>query len=76
VHGFVNRWQTRLLSLKKDITVAVMGCPVNGPGEAKHADIGITGAGETVIIFKHGEIVRKCAIGNADNEFEEELKSL
>jgi (E)-4-hydroxy-3-methylbut-2-enyl-diphosphate synthase len=76
VHGFVNRWQTRLLSLKKDITVAVMGCPVNGPGEAKHADIGITGAGDSAIIFKHGEIVRKCAIGNADIEFEEELKSL
>jgi (E)-4-hydroxy-3-methylbut-2-enyl-diphosphate synthase len=76
VQGFVQRWQTRLLSLKKDATVAVMGCPVNGPGEAKHADIGITGAGGSALIFKHGEIVRKCAIENADTEFEEVLASL
>lgn len=92
VHGFVSRWQNELLSLDKDITVAVMGCVVNGPGEGKHADIGITGTGDSVIIFKHGEIVRtihpdeKTAGNmqqklnslreNADKAFREELLSL
>jgi (E)-4-hydroxy-3-methylbut-2-enyl-diphosphate synthase len=76
VHGFVARWQTRLLSLKKDITVAVMGCPVNGPGEAKHADIGITGSGNSAVIFRHGEIVRRCPLDEADAAFEAELEAL
>lgn len=76
VHGFVNRWQNKLLSLDKDITVAVMGCVVNGPGEGKHADIGITGANGKVMIFKHGKIVRTVAQKDADNVFEEELSTL
>lgn len=92
VHGFVSRWQNELLSLDKNITVAVMGCVVNGPGEGKHADIGITGTGDSVIIFKHGEIVRTihpdektdCNMQqklnslreNADKAFREELLSL
>lgn len=76
VHGFVDRWQNKLLSIQKDITVAVMGCVVNGPGEGKHADIGITGVGDTVIIFKKGKIVRKIEAKDADNAFREELLSL
>lgn len=80
VHGFVTRWQKELLSLKKDITVAIMGCVVNGPGEGKHADIGITGAGNRVLIFKKGKIVRNITIKNnyteADEAFREELHSL
>ncbi len=40
-------------------TVAVMGCVVNGPGEAKEADIGIAGGRGLGIIFKKGEVVRK-----------------
>lgn len=65
VHAFVNRWQTELLSMNRELTVAVMGCVVNGPGEGKHADIGITGAGDSVIIFRHGETVRTVS-GAAD----------
>ncbi|MBQ6056824.1 MAG: flavodoxin-dependent (E)-4-hydroxy-3-methylbut-2-enyl-diphosphate synthase [Treponema sp.] len=76
VHGFMARWQNKLLSMKKDITVAVMGCVVNGPGEGKHADIGIAGAGNKAIIFKKGEIVRTIDMKDADNVFEEELASL
>lgn len=83
VHAFINRWQHRLLSMHKDISVAVMGCAVNGPGEAKHADIGITGSGNQIIIFKKGKIV--CKLQNddvniltqyADNAFSEELQTL
>ena len=76
VHAFVDRWQNRLLSMKKDITVAVMGCVVNGPGEGKHADIGIAGGKDKVIIFKKGEIVRTIDAKDADKVFEEELNSL
>ena len=76
VHAFMDRWQNRLLSMKKNITVAVMGCVVNGPGEGKHADIGIAGANGKAIIFKKGEIIRTVDEKDADNVFSEELASL
>ena len=44
---------------KKDIKVAIMGCVVNGPGEAKEADIGIAGGNGVAILFRKGEIVKK-----------------
>lgn len=76
VHSFVDRWQKKLLSMKKDVTIAVMGCIVNGPGEGKHADLGIAGSGSKVVIFKKGKIVRTIAPQDADNAFREELESL
>ncbi len=76
VHGFVARWQNRLLSMDRNITVAVMGCAVNGPGEGRHADIGIAGAGGKVIIFKKGKIIRTVDEENADKVFKEELETL
>ena len=42
-----------------DIKVAVMGCVVNGPGEAKEADIGIAGGVGVGLLIKHGEIIKK-----------------
>lgn len=51
--------EERLRGCKKDITVAVMGCAVNGPGEAREADIGIAGGNGCGLLFKHGEIIRK-----------------
>ncbi|MCR5723543.1 MAG: flavodoxin-dependent (E)-4-hydroxy-3-methylbut-2-enyl-diphosphate synthase [Treponema sp.] len=76
VHSFVDRWQNRLLAMDKNITVAVMGCVVNGPGEGKHADIGIAGGDGRAIIFKKGKIVRTIDAKDADKVFEEELNSL
>jgi (E)-4-hydroxy-3-methylbut-2-enyl-diphosphate synthase len=80
VHGFVARWQNELLSMNKDITVAVMGCIVNGPGEGKHADIGITGAGDSILIFRHGETVKNISVAEgfaaADEAFRVELAKL
>ncbi|MBQ2551766.1 MAG: (E)-4-hydroxy-3-methylbut-2-enyl-diphosphate synthase [Treponema sp.] len=76
VHGFVERWQKELLSLKKDVTIAVMGCVVNGPGEGKHADLGIAGGGDKAIIFKKGKIVRTIDAKDADKVFREELETL
>jgi len=75
-HAFTSRWMNRLYSLEADISVAVMGCVVNGPGEARHADLGITGAGNSVLIFKHGEIIRKIDARDADKAFQEELDKL
>ena len=48
-----------LQTINKDITVAVMGCAVNGPGEAKNADIGIAGGINEGLLFKKGEIIKK-----------------
>lgn len=57
--AITNEVQERLRDCKKDITVAVMGCAVNGPGEAREADIGIAGGDGAGLIFKKGEIVKK-----------------
>ncbi|MBN2874107.1 MAG: flavodoxin-dependent (E)-4-hydroxy-3-methylbut-2-enyl-diphosphate synthase [Spirochaetales bacterium] len=75
-HAFTARWADRIYSIRKPVTVAVMGCVVNGPGEAKHADIGITGAGDKIIVFRHGQIVRTCAPQDADTVFGEELSRI
>ena len=48
-----------LKGIDKPITVAVMGCVVNGPGEARHADVGIAGGQGEGVLFKHGEIVAR-----------------
>lgn len=76
VHGFVQRWQEKLYSIEKKLTVAIMGCIVNGPGEGKTADIGIAGAGDKAIIFKKGKISRTVDAKDADKVFEEDLNSL
>ncbi len=74
-HEFTRTWAPRLYALKKDIVVAVMGCVVNGPGEARHADLGITGAGDKVVIFRKGEVVRRVTPSEADEAFRQELES-
>ncbi len=59
-----------------NLTVAVMGCGVNGPGEAKHADIGIAGGKGEVLLFKKGEIVRKIKENLAYQELIDEIHSM
>lgn len=54
-----NEVEKRLAAIEKPIKVAVMGCAVNGPGEAREADIGIAGGNGEGLIFKKGEILRK-----------------
>ena len=75
-HGFTARWLDRLYALRKNVTVAVMGCAVNGPEEAKHADLGITGAGDRVLIFRNGKAIRAISAVEADAAFAEELEKL
>ncbi len=57
--ALANEVESRLATCKKPITVAVMGCIVNGPGEAKEADIGIAGGDGCGLLFRHGEILKK-----------------
>ena len=51
--------EAALADCTKPITVAVMGCVVNGPGEAREADVGIAGGDGVGVLFRRGEIVRK-----------------
>ncbi len=54
----VKEIESYLDTVHKDIDVAIMGCPVNGPLEARHADVGVAGGKDCAILFKKGEIVR------------------
>jgi (E)-4-hydroxy-3-methylbut-2-enyl-diphosphate synthase len=69
----VNEVEDKISQIDKDITVAIMGCAVNGPGEAKEADIGIAGGKGEGLLFKKGEIVRKI---KGDNLVEELLAEI
>ena len=62
--------------IKKPLKVAVMGCVVNGPGEAKDCDIGIAGSKDFCVIFKKGEIYKKIPFEMAENTFIEEIKKI
>lgn len=57
--GVAQEVENRLAAIEAPITVAVMGCVVNGPGEAREADVGIAGGRGEGLLFRHGEIVRK-----------------
>ena len=69
----VNEVEEKINHMDKDITVAIMGCAVNGPGEAREADIGIAGGKGEGLLFKKGEIVRKI---NGDRLVEELLEEI
>ena len=62
-----------LQGIESDITVAIMGCAVNGPGEAREADIGIAGGNGEGLLFKKGEIVRKIKEENMVEELKKEI---
>jgi (E)-4-hydroxy-3-methylbut-2-enyl-diphosphate synthase len=57
--GVAEEVERRLRAIDAPLTVAVMGCVVNGPGEAREADVGIAGGKGEGLLFRHGEIVRK-----------------
>ncbi|MBS6217024.1 MAG: flavodoxin-dependent (E)-4-hydroxy-3-methylbut-2-enyl-diphosphate synthase [Clostridiales bacterium] len=57
--GLAEEVEARLKTVDKPITVAVMGCVVNGPGEARSADVGIAGGDGEGLLFRRGEIVKK-----------------
>lgn len=74
--GLAKQVEERLRDCKKPIKVAVMGCVVNGPGEAKEADIGIAGGDGNGLIFKKGEILRKVDEKDLLDELMKEIEKL
>ncbi len=74
--GIVNEIEPILEKLDKNIKVAIMGCAVNGPGEAKDADIGIAGGVNEVLLFKKGQVVKKIPQENAVEELIKEINKL
>ena len=62
-----------LQTLESNITVAVMGCVVNGPGEASNADIGIAGGKNEAVLFKKGQVIRKIPQEKIIEELKEEI---
>ena len=69
-HAFLSEIQHTLLTLNKDITVAVMGCSVNGPGEAHGADFAVCGNGRKIFVYSHGSLVTSLS---SKEEAEKEL---
>jgi len=74
--SLAKRVESALENVDKNITVAVMGCVVNGPGEAKEADIGIAGGDGCGIIFKKGEILRKVDESELFSELMKEIEGM
>lgn len=68
--------EKRLSNCNKNIKVAIMGCVVNGPGEAKEADIGIAGGKGEGLIFKKGEIIKKVKEENIIDELIKEIEKM
>lgn len=66
----------RVKDVRKPLKVAVMGCVVNGPGEAKDCDLGIAGSSEYCVIFRNGEIERRVSVKDAEREFFTELNGI
>lgn len=66
--------EKRVSSINKELTVAIMGCAVNGPGEAREADIGIAGGVNEGLLFKKGEIIRKVSADTIVSVLMEEIE--
>ena len=73
--GFLASVEQDLLAMDKTLTVAIMGCQVNGPGEAKHADLAITGIGNSVFLYEKGELKQKVNAKDAKRVLLEAVKA-
>lgn len=71
-----NRVQQRVKNVSKPLKLAVMGCVVNGPGEAKHADLGIAGGDGRAVVFEKGEVVYTASDEMAEKYFLDKLDNL
>ena len=68
--------ERRLATINKKITVAIMGCAVNGPGEAKEADLGIAGGRNAAVLFKKGKVIRKIPEDQIIEELIKEIEAM
>lgn len=74
VRGLASKVESRLSHIDKPITVAVMGCAVNGPGEAREADIGIAGGKGLGLLFRKGKIIKRVEEKDMLNALMEEIE--
>ena len=74
--GLAVKVENMTANIKKPLKIAVMGCVVNGPGEAKDCDLGITGGNGVCAFFKNGEIYKKVPFESAEKEFLKEIEKL
>lgn len=74
--ALANEVESRISAIDKPIKVAVMGCAVNGPGEAREADIGIAGGDGEGLIFKNGEIIKKVPYDMLVEELMKEINTI
>ena len=74
--GIAAQVEERLRTVRRPITVAVMGCVVNGPGEAREADIGLAGGKGRAVLFKKGEVLRTVDEACAVDELMKEIEKL
>ena len=72
--GLAKKVENELQFIDKDMHVAVMGCVVNGPGEAKDADLAIIGGKGAGLITKKGKVIKKVSEKNLVKEFIKEVK--
>ena len=76
VEALAKEVEVRLAGVELPITVAIMGCVVNGPGEAKHADVGIAGGGSAGALFRSGRLVRRVPQDRLLDALMEEIHSI
>ena len=74
--SLANQVEEAVKNIKKPVKIAVMGCVVNGPGEAREADIGIAGGDGCAVLFKKGEILRKVSEEDIVKELLDELDKI
>ena len=74
VIGTMNQLESRLEDIKEDIDVAVIGCYVNGPGESKHTDIGVTGGSPRNLIYIDGKPDHKVESSELADHLEELIR--
>jgi len=76
VQGIAEEVERRTAHLKRPLLVAVMGCAVNGPGEAREADVGIAGGGDGAVLFRAGEVVARLGSEELIDRLLEEIQRL
>lgn len=76
IFKIADKVEKAVINIRKPLKLAVMGCSVNGPGEAKEADLGIAGGKKLGLIFKQGKIIKKVREENLVREFLKELSKL
>ena len=69
LEGLVGKCKALTDGVNKPLKIAVMGCVVNGPGEAADADVGIAGGRDKAVLFRKGKVIRTLPVAEAEEEF-------